>query len=107
MDERVKRVLIESLADPNEQVRYEAATALAQQNDPSALREFTSILADTVNKNRKSAAMYLGLMIQMGNTDAIDILLAYAQDPDDGVRAAVIDALGQCIGKIRGGARRR
>ncbi len=94
MDERVKRVLIESLADPSEKVRYEAATALAQENDPSALHELTSILADTTSKKRKIAAMFLGSMIQKGNTDAIDILLAYAKDPDDDVRAAVIDALG-------------
>jgi HEAT repeat protein len=83
--------LAETLADPEEFVRWQAADALANQ-EPG---QIFPVLADLLNSadplQRAGAAAALG---QLDTETAAQALTAHLGDPDPTVRRAVVDALG-------------
>ncbi len=84
-------VLTQLLADPDVDVRREAATALGRQRDPRALEPLVAALGDPNSFLRTTAAQALG---SLGDPRAIPALRAALRDP-------VLLVAGEAAGALR------
>ena len=95
--DRDGHALTESLNDPDSRVRARAALALASVQDTGAVTELIRQLADTVALVRADVAHALGQTPTPAGAAAL--LAAALIEPDTGVRAVMIDALGRAGGE--------
>ncbi|HQK55884.1 MAG TPA: HEAT repeat domain-containing protein [Methanolinea sp.] len=117
--------LIGALGNPDEDVRWKAAIALGEIGDPRAIPPLIALLEDHDRFVQSRAAFALGqfgntalspLLIvlqggspaarrgaaialgKIGGSEVMDPLLTALSDPDEAVRASVLDSLG-CLGE--------
>lgn len=86
------RALIDALADPNRDVRKEAAQALANIGDEAAVPALKKLVGDGDASTRRTAVEALK---EIGGADALQALMALLKDPDPEVRKTAAEALGK------------
>lgn len=86
------RALIDALADPNRDVRKEAAQALGNIGDEAAVPALKKLVGDADAQTRRTAVEALK---DIGGADAIQALMALLKDPDPEVRKTAAEALGK------------
>lgn len=89
-DANVVEPLVESLADPNVNVRWGAAVALGKLGDVRAVAPLIDALADA--KVRRAATTSLG---KLGDARAVEPLIGTLADVNASVRRAAVEALGR------------
>ena len=94
-DERNAAALLPFLASPSPVYRREAALALASVQAPAAVPALLPLLRDAAPAVRQAAAYALG---QTGDSTAVDSLrVRVLEEPDNGVRRYVHEALGRTV----------
>lgn len=86
------RALIDALADPNRDVRKQAAEALANIGDEAAVPALKKLVGDGDADTRRTAVEALK---EIGGADAMQALLTLLKDPDPEVRRIAAEALGK------------
>ena len=83
--------MVATLSDVDDSVRSEAASALGNLGDRSAVVALVAALSDVDDSVRSEAARALG---NLGDRSAVDALVAALSDVDDSVRSEAARALG-------------
>jgi HEAT repeat protein len=87
------RGLIKALEDKNEDTQKEAAKALGEIGDVTAIGPLTHVLKDAKNKDVRFLAA--GALSRIGNVQAVGSLIEALEDKDWGIRSAAAEALGK------------
>lgn len=92
-EEQAYQILLKALADPDGDVRCEAAAALSEIRYQPAVPSFMAMLQHPEVESRKAAVLAL---MKLGNTSAIPALeKTLAQESDEGLQGVLKLALGQ------------
>jgi HEAT repeat protein len=92
-----RRRLVRALSNGNERERWEAATILAREEDPKAVRAVERVFQKTGDEGSRAAAAYvLGFS---GDADMASVLAQALADPEesDVVRAYAAEGLGHLL----------
>ncbi len=92
-DDRATEALIQLLDDPDDQIRAEAAAALAQESDPKVAQAMLPLVTDKVARIRRAAVQRLGRE-KDASAKVGKALMRALDDPDPDVRAMAAAGLG-------------